>query len=284
MVTASPQDAFLGHFLGASYGFRGRIFVLSGYFDETVVQHGPPLTGVGGFLFDADSVAKFDAAWGPEIAQLKKPFHTSACGGRQGRDDFADWSSPKRDDFLKKLARITADTRDAGFVSTVLHSDYDKFISKNPGHSIIAGSPYTLALMACVDAARNYMEKNYPDEDIYYWFEAGAPKEKEAQEFMRRLKNHKNSGKYYRVAGYSFVEKKHAPALCSADFLCWEWQRNYVEADHDEKDGTMTGTWRENFKLLFKDKGSKPIHPNQITPARMEVRAIINVFYRLYKD
>jgi hypothetical protein len=217
----------------AVLGFRGEVFVLNGYFDETEIQKGPPATAVGGFLFSPDGSAKFDAEWGAVLAQLIEPFHTSHCAGGYGQ--FAGWPFAKRDDLLKGLAKLTADTRDAGFISMVLHSDYDQFASQDSWLAAAAGSPYTIGLMACLDSARNYMDKNYPNEEIFFWFEAGAQNEKEAQDFLRRLNNHENGRRFYRIAGYSFVPKKRAPTLCSADFLCWEWQRNYVEASRNEK-------------------------------------------------
>jgi hypothetical protein len=139
---------------------QGKIFVLHAFIDDTTVEHGPSLFGVAGFLFEKRGLQKFEAEWASKIASLSKPFRTSSCAG--GWPPFRDWSRIERDLLLSDLARLIADTRDAGFVATVGMDDYKSYAAEDPIMATMFGSPYTLCLMPCIDSACNYLNEHYP--------------------------------------------------------------------------------------------------------------------------
>lgn len=256
--------------------------MLDVFLDDTKTHRGPPIFGVGGFLFDKPGLKKFEAAWSPRIADLSKPFRTADCNGGWG--PFTQWSILERELLLKDLARLIAETRDAGVVATVSLDEYQSYVSTSPDVARVAGTPYTLCLMACIESVGNYLKEHYPEESIYFWIEAGTDNEPEAQDFLRRIYADERLRARFRVGGRSFIPKREAPALCAADFLCWEWQRNYIEAHRANEEGNEDSKWRENFGLLFKDEKSKPIFRNDMNEGRIGVRAIINQFYRVYRD
>jgi hypothetical protein len=185
---------------------------------------------------------------------------------------------------LRELAGLIGATRDVAFTATVSQSDYDSFAAISGNQPRMAGSPYTLALVTCIDAARDYLEAEYPNDHVYYWFESGTKNEKEAKEFVRRLDEHPSGKQFFRMRGYSFIPKKDALALCAADFLAWEWQRNYSDAHKDEDYGVKDGQWSDNFKLLFKDATSKPIRSSPLSLHRLQIRAMINGIYGFHRD
>jgi hypothetical protein len=223
-VSAPAEGSFLESFLATVPGFDRYVLVLNAYFDDTKTdpKHGTDLWGAGGVLFNKDGLLKFDEVWTPRIAVLEKPFRTAHCAG--GYDQFATWSREARHKMLCDLGRLIGQTRDAGFAATVTRDDYDDFKAKNPRLANFAGSPFALALMACIDSARNYLDANYPGEEIHYWIEAGSEGEKDAQDFLRRMsaKGNEEIKKFFLVGGYTFESKKNAPALCAGDFMAWQ--------------------------------------------------------------
>lgn len=101
---------------------------------------------------------------------------------------------------------------------------------------------------------------------------------------MQRAYNNPKARERFCIAGWSFITKEKAFALCAADFLAWEWQRNYKEGMERELDGQDGGPWRGNFKLLFDGPDAKSIYGYTMGRGRTEVRALINMFYSLDRD
>jgi hypothetical protein len=277
---ARPDD-FFDHFSLAVPSFRN-VLVLDAFFDDTEIQNGPRVFAVAGILFSRCGLKQFTDEWGSRIADLKGPYRTSHCFARRGA--FQGWSEVERDIFLADLARLIAETRDAGFTATIADRDYEEFRSKNPSLCKIAGSPFTVALTECIDSVRDYLGKDYPGEDVYFWFESGTRHEKEAKEFIRRMDENPKTKAFFKMRGHSFIDKRDAVALCAADFLAWEWQRNYAEGERDLADGKEYSPWRDNFKLLFKDKNSKPIRTNNLGPHGLSIRGLLNGINQLYRD
>src|SRR6266403_3529330 len=122
-MSARQTDSFLDHFVLAVPGFRGKVFVLSGFFDDTEIRVGPPAFGVAGILYTVDGLNSFNKAWSPKLSGLTKPYRTSDCMWRNGA--FENWEYPERDQFMKGLAKTTAENRDAGFTTMMPRSEYE---------------------------------------------------------------------------------------------------------------------------------------------------------------
>jgi len=131
-----------------------------------------------------------------------------------------------------------------------------------------------------MDAIVGYMNDNYPGEDIIYWIESGSSNEPQASDFLRRIHTNEKVRERFKLRGYGFYPKREIPALCAADFLCWQWQRNYVEA-HSDGDN---GQWLEEFRLLFENENSKPIIPVKLGSIGIGIRGMIHRFYNLHRD
>jgi hypothetical protein len=213
---------------------------LAGYFDDVGLPREPRLSGVAGFLFEWDGVFRFNENWGPRLARLSKPYRTATCFSRAS--PFDSWASEDCELLMKDLANLIADTRDAGFVAAVELSEYNDFVDKNPAARATIGHPYTLSLLVLVGSVVEYMQATFPNEKVHLFFEKGdsAP-EDEADGFLRRACASWEQIGVSVIEGYSFVPKKKHPALCAADFLAWEWQRNYWEKADNEKRGEPAG-------------------------------------------
>jgi hypothetical protein len=256
---------------------------LDGFFDDIKLPREPQIVGVAGFLFDLDGLKRFDSEWAPRVAGLDKPYRTASCFGCA--PPFSSWLEEDRKRLLKDLAVLIADTRDAGFTATVELSEYHTFIRKHPDAANVIGSPYALSLLVIVESVLRYMKEAYPGETVNSWFEKGdiGPDEEAAAFLRRACKSWEQTGPAI-IERFSFAPKTSALALCAADFLAWEWQRNYYEMSEREMAGEKDGgQWRDNFKLLFK-QDSKPIYPNPLWERRLELREMINSIAKLHKD
>ena len=102
--------------------------------------------------------------------------------------------------------------------------------------------------MKCIETAGVVVRQNELKGDIDYVFESGCNKQQEASEFMARLDKNPQLKAALRVGGWRFAAKRSELALCSADFLCWEWQRNWVRA---MKNPDISWDWSSEFKILL---------------------------------
>jgi hypothetical protein len=257
---------------------------MDAFFDASHIhrQGAPDAFIVGGVLFDKSGLAEFNNAWQPRIANLSGPFRTSQCNA--GRDPFDRMPQPERLAMLAELAALTGKTRDVAFALVIEQAEYQEFTTNNPGTVKDTGSPYTIALVSILEAARNYISEKYPEEKIHYWFEAGTENEAEAKQFMRRIDDRPETKEYFRIDSQNFVSKEQASAFCAADFVAWEWQRNYKEAEENRRLGLGGGQWRDNFKLLFQHENSPPLIPQYINRRSMEWRALFNMIYKVHRD
>jgi hypothetical protein len=250
---------------------------LRAFFDETGTHNGHPLTAVAGFLFDSRGLDKFEAAWQKRTADLKEPFQTYDCV--HGREQFEGWPEPQRLLLMHDLPEIIIQTRVCGFLSFIESNEYDQWCKENPRYVSWIGSPYTVCLMKCVETAGLIARQNQFDGDIDYVFESGCDKQQEASEFMLRLDKNPKLKAGLRVGNWGFAPKKREPALCSADFLCWEWQRNYVEATKNLAD--ISWKPRSEFQILLSPNPTEIYH-QRISKENLSSRAMTNAAHGIH--
>lgn len=246
---------------------------LHGFFDETGTHSGHPITGVAGFLYDDSSLKEFETRWRKRTFEFAKPFHTTDCHG--GRDQFEGWPKPLRLQLMHDLADIIASTKIAGFVAFAEKDEWEQW-SKINQRGIVErfGSPYSACLLHCISMVRDFTKANYPEDDVFYLFEAGCDRQREAEDFLFHLERNERTRIDLRLRGHGFVSRTREPALCAADFIAWEWQRNYVECLEDEANNRK-GYWRSEFKILL---DSKNLYFKALVDGSFSVRALINAF------
>jgi hypothetical protein len=268
-VVSAPAKSILAFFL--RHGGLG--MALYSFFDETGTHAGHPLTAVGGFLFDDDRVDKFETEWRKRTPDLKEPFHTYDCFG--GYEQFEGWPESHRLLLMHDLADIIVKTRFCGILVYVTDDDYKQWCKENPQRVTWIGSAYTSCLMKCIDigaSVAHFSKKNV----VNYIFEAGCDKQKEASQFMERLERNPGLKNHLRIGAYGFAPKSQEPALCAADFLCWEWQRNYIE----------DRTWdlvRSEFKILISPNPTE-MYLHKMTKESLSGRATANAIHGIHLD
>jgi hypothetical protein len=253
----------------------GLSVALTGFFDETGTHAGHPITGVGGFLFDDRALAAFEAAWKKRTAELAKPFHTADCAS--GYDQFEGWPERLRLLLMHDVAEIIAHTKIAGFVAFIEKANWDNWARINQPEIVRGvGSPYSACLLHCIAMVKDFVDKQHPQEEVFYLFEAGCDRQLEAAQFLFDLERIPKTKEKMKLSGHGFASRQKASALCAADFISWQWQRNYVEAIEDQKAG-RTGYWRSEFQVIL---DSENIYLKSLVDGSLSVRALINAFNR----
>jgi hypothetical protein len=241
---------------------------LFGFFDETGTHSGHPLTAVAGYVFDHNGVKRFEEAWQKLTSGLKEPFHTFDCANGEGQ--FKGWPEPQRLLLMHQLADIIVQTRVCGLIVFVTDKDYREWCAENPRQVAWLGKPYTSCLMKCMDLGASVAHSRGFNE-INYVFEAGADNQNEVSQFWRRIEGHPQLKNHLRIGSYGFASKWKEPALCTADFLCWEWQRNYLE----------DRTWdlvRSEFKILISPNPTE-MYLHKMTKESLISQATANAFH-----
>lgn len=252
----------------------GVVAVLRGFFDETITHSETRLTGVAGCIFDDVGYQAFRSEWGGRTKGLKKPFHMTACYGGYGEFGAPPWSSDARDLLCRQLGELTARTRLAGFVCYMHNSDYEKYIRENPSHADIVGDCYSLCLLFCVELMADYAKKK--KQDVYYTFESGHAREKQAQAMLRRANANSKVREMLNIGGYAFVSKANEPTLCSADFLAWTCQRSLAPEGNKE--------WHPLFEIVRTKSRGQPLYITRLSAGNVMHQAIFNTFYGLHSD
>jgi hypothetical protein len=256
---------------------------LTAFFDETGTHEGHLLTGVAGFLYDSDGIARFEAEWRKRTAaDFPEPFHTVDCFWGHGQ--FAGWPWPLRMQLMHELGDLISRTRIAGFVAYVEQEDYKKWAEHDPTQVDFVGSPYTICLLTCIEMVAAFLKSRKLDGEVFYLFEQGCSRQWEADGFLHRIMQNDLWRKGLRYQGHGFAMKKSASVLCTADFLGWQWQRNYAEIIESENAGNGPGYWRSEFQELTKDGGTSLMFRRQITDSNINMRLLTNAFYGFHRN
>jgi hypothetical protein len=100
---------------------------------------------------------------------------------------------------------------------------------------------------------------------------SGCAKQKEASGFMAKLERHSMLKAGLNVRGHGFAPKSSNPALSAADFLCWEWQRNYIE-------NPTLNLVRSEFRILISPNPTE-IYIQPLTKNQLSSQALTNRFH-----
>lgn len=252
-----------------SCGNGGLGMALFAFVDETGTHSGHPVTAVGGFLFDDQGVERFESSWKKRTSELREPFHASDCF--HGYGQLERWPKPQRLLFMHDLPEMIIENRIFGFIAFMETAEYTEWCKENAHLVSRVGSPYTACLMQCVEIAGVAVKDRKLQGNITYVFEAGCDKELEASKFLAGLEKNGLLRAGLRVEGHAFVSKWKEPALCSADFLCWQWQKNYI-------DNPVIEHVSSDFKILINPDPTE-MYLQKMTKFHLGSRALANIIH-----
>lgn len=247
------------------------IMVLQAYFDETHSSAPDRITAVAGFVFEPERLAEMHTEWfaDPLITRMPWPHAAPCCNARPPFDAHP---QEERDALMLRVNQLAARARGPGFVC-YLHDDEFKAWAKKRRKPAIPNG-YSMCVFFVLGQIRRHLEKAKDGRQIDYWFENGAAGQQDCDALLKRIRQSATIRDDYRMASYTFADKKRDPAFACADSLAWEWQRNLNEATRNDEQNFEDPGWRETFKAFYIDESSPPIVHRRLGPRDFDIAAM----------
>jgi hypothetical protein len=141
-------------------------------------------------------------------------------------EPYCRWDDAKRARVLAELTRLLAGTAKYAVAGVLLKDEYDSFCGR---HGRPLGvTPYELCADTCIGFVSKWLEANdLGSERVAYFSEAGDREHGGSGQFSDSIQRIiRRSARYreeMRIASASFVSKRDAPALQTADLLAYEF-------------------------------------------------------------
>ena len=272
----SKASEFLEGWFAAFYRFDGLILVLQAFFDETGGHESHEIAAVAGFVYDKPCLMAFTEAWEPKVASLSAHDRSSCCHAGQGPFRSDDWPECRRHTLMDTLATLGADQALAAFVVSTGRDDFEAAKENIPNVRKFLDSPYSMCAVSILAMVSTWAESTCPEKGAYFWFESGGPGEMDTVELVARLISDPETREAFpAIKGRAWIRKQEALALCSADLLAWEWQRNARKSP---------GLWTPRMEGLIEEMSVHPkkICAHHITGNELTSSALSNVFPGLF--
>ena len=263
--------------------------MLSGFFDGTASPDEPKFSGVAGYLFDDDGLARYRAGAGVIRNQIREDFglrfdvfHATACCGNSGREEFSGWLPEVRFRICREMATLAANTRLAGFATLAEKADFDAIHRRDKKIASRIGGLYPATFLAGMERVAWFAKQR--NEKVFFWLEQGDPKQKIADSFLTKIGSDERLRERFAYFSHAIVPSAHPEAapLAAADQLAWECKRNFHEllqaavAKEYHKDDRLS----ENFKILRGREAARWFETH-LSEAALEVQLLVKMFYEL---
>lgn len=208
--------------------------MLTAYFDESATENSSkPMTCVGGYMFDDSGLLDFENKWAEVLAPLRNKriryFHAAACNA--GEDEFGNLRQPERMALFGDLIRLVRSTSKVGFVVSIEDAVLRSVSDRNRIQSYI-GTKYTACALMVMQLVSQWAKDKGGEAKILYFYEDGAPSQKEADWMMNRIKATPELTNQYLYGGHEFVKKSAKLALQAADLLVWSFQQSWCKNEY----------------------------------------------------
>jgi hypothetical protein len=212
-----------------------RLFmVLTGYFDESGVHGGSPVTIMAGYIAEARQWRKFEKRASKIFKKYNVDiFHTIDV--RRTDKDFTGWSIDKKLVFIDEFTTIINETLGIGVSSVIHEADYRKFYAdKERPSRVIVDSKYGILFRASLASAikspwlvNRWREGEEPKLNIV--LESGHPN---AGDAVRLYDFFKQGGSDRRrvLSGLTFESKADCLPLAAADMFAYVTYQKEVGA------------------------------------------------------
>ncbi|MDO9371406.1 MAG: DUF3800 domain-containing protein [Gammaproteobacteria bacterium] len=224
------------------------------YLDESEVDEHTILC-VAGYLFTKDGCEALQREWEPALVESGIPyFHMGDCA--HGNEHFKDMETPKRSKIQRRFFEILKRHLWAGF-SVTFEMKHQHLLPSSLNLGIEKVTPYALCCYWCLHFARNYLREKSFDGEVAYFFEAGHSHQHQAATIMDSIYKAPAMRQHFRLASYSFVDKRHSGAIQCADILAWQWGKNTKERNHGNdrpRRDLMSLLEKPHFTIHFNEK------------------------------
>lgn len=245
--------------------------MISAFFDESETGD-KSVFAVAGVYFDDDGLQRFTDAWRTRTATLEGPYRTAHCATGRGAFGKSPWNKDTCNQFMRDTAALIRDTYKMAMVVTVEPNVVSAIWSKSQTARETFPGPYALAILHCLQLARQWADKIEYAGNIEYWFEDGAVGQGQTQSILSRIVAHEELSTRYMLGAHRFAPKGEAVAFAAADFLGWQRQRHLSEKSEMK--------WREDFDILRGGKRN-PIYSAHLTHSDVGIYGLLSRVYGL---
>lgn len=184
--------------------------------DESGTHQQSPVLTVGAYM----ARQRDWQAWSRRWKTAKRPikvFHSVDCANLKG--EFKTWNKEKRDEYVRKLLPVIADSRCVGFVIGIVLTEFNLVMRKHPELSEIFGSPYHACFQWIVMSIMQRLNELGSLERLAFYHESNDFKgeAKETFDYLRKTENPFN----VRMS-LTFGGKDEFMPLQAADILAYE--------------------------------------------------------------
>lgn len=226
MASAHQVWEFARAGLGDHDGFA---IVLKVFLDESGIHDGSPVVTVAAYLGRPRDWREWTKRW--NVA--KRPidvFHASDAQALKG--EFDGWSETRRDDLVKRVLGVTADSGLPGIVIGINLNHFDEALSGEADLRKFFGTPYTACFHWVVQSLM-YLQFRTDNRERVMFVHENNDFHGDAMESFNYMKDHVNPGGV--AMSMMFVSKADFPPLQAADILAYEGNRRMRDPDRPER-------------------------------------------------
>jgi hypothetical protein len=205
--------------------------VLGGYFDESVQPKGNEPICVGGWLFKPAAYGKFRRQWHRTVLRHKKHrfthFHTTDLIA--GQREYRGIDIPTRIAILDAAIDAIHQHMYGGVGVLFDQQEFERVATAR--WPSVFGSIYAAACQMCLEATAVWLAEWKCPMKVLYVFENGHTFEKEADAFLKDVRDSESERKRLRYRAHLFDDKLKECGLQAADLYAWTAAKVACEAE-----------------------------------------------------
>jgi hypothetical protein len=194
----------------------GVVAVYKVYMDESGVHEGSPVVNVAAYCAHPKSWRDWTKRWNVAKRPIKV-FHATDAQNLQG--EFKGWSAADRDDLVRRLLPIIAETEMLGVVIGIQMDEYRKAIKGRDDLSGLFGTPYAACFQWVVQTLMYVQNRNNNSQRMAFVHECNDYR-REALDSFTYVKEHTNPQRA--PLSIMFGDKATYSPLQAADILAYE--------------------------------------------------------------
>ncbi len=188
------------------------------YFDESGTGEESQFLCIGGYIFENDNATNLDTEWQKLLKKYQLPyFHMSECNAHKGV--YAHLSKKECDDSAREASELIKTYASHGIAMSL---DKSAAHLLPPDRGLYKGQ-YALICCQVLYAVRDWADMSNFSGEVAYFFESGADGAGQATDAMGKIKEIPRWESTFRLASFSFVDKRYSGAVQAADMLVWHW-------------------------------------------------------------
>jgi hypothetical protein len=207
----------------------GQVIVLKVAMDESGVHDGSPVITVGAYVARLKQWQDWTKRWNAAKRPIKV-YHAVDAQNLTG--EFKGWSEEARDEVVKRILPVIADSDIPGVVVGVQMDEFEKAIAGRDDLRPIFGTPYAACFQWVVQIIMNFALGALNTERITFVHELNDYRQ-EALASFAWVKQHGNP--LGNIIGLQFADKKDYIPLQAADILAYEGNKRLRDPNRRER-------------------------------------------------